>query len=94
MKRALLKALNSLLVPLGVEISRASRKGGVAYQPVHDPSTSFMKDEARQELLLVELTEVARTFFAEQLSEFAADGFDFGGRPAIRRHDGDSECGL
>jgi len=78
MKSKLLKAVNSLLMPSGLEICPATNKHLIGYEKVHDPASSFMKDTYLQSMLVEELEAVARAFFKDHLSEILRDDFDFG----------------
>lgn len=76
-KRNIIKAVNSLLTPLGIAITRPTRTGGLFVEQIHDPSSSYMKDDKLKRMLINELSQVGRTFFSERLSDIANDDFDF-----------------
>ena len=60
--------INSFLKPLGAEITRIGSASGIKTQQAHDPSCSFMQEEKLRNMLINELSEIARIFFSERLN--------------------------
>ena len=80
-KQIIVKAFNSVLRPLGAEIVRSGRTTPVQTlsAPRHDPSSRYMQTNGLRELLVDELVQVARNFFAERIPDVAPKSFDFRG---------------
>jgi hypothetical protein len=78
-KNLIVKAFNSMLRPLGAEIVRSGSTTSVqtTSAPRHDPSSCYMQTDGLHEMLVDELVQVARNFFAQRLPEVVPQNFDF-----------------
>lgn len=77
-KQKIMKAINSLLRPLGIEVVRVEATSGIFHlQEVHDPSSSHMKDKKLTSILINELSEISRTYFSDHLGNLAGNSFNF-----------------
>ncbi len=74
-RKQFIRFVNGLLKPLG---ARLVKQGGASsLQPVHDPSSSYMKDAGLRALLNDELSQIAQAHFSERLGNLSAGKVDY-----------------